>query len=85
MFENTKAFCSFSVNDTSNAKKFYQDILGLRVSEELMGDVKLLTIHLIGGGEVLIYPNSDHVPATFTILNFPNSPARLTNAPPELP
>lgn len=71
MFENTKAFSSFSVVDTSKAKNFYEDILGLRVTEEFMGNVKLLTLHLVGGGEVLIYPKADHVPATFAILNFP--------------
>jgi uncharacterized protein YndB with AHSA1/START domain/predicted enzyme related to lactoylglutathione lyase len=71
MFENTKAFCSFSVNDTSKAKKFYESVLGLKVTEEGMGDVKLLTLHLVGGGEVMIYPKPDHTPASFTVLNFP--------------
>lgn len=71
MFENTKAFCSFSVKDISKTRKFYSEILGLKVTEENMGDMTLLTLHLSGGGEVLIYPKEDHVPATFTILNFP--------------
>jgi hypothetical protein len=31
----------------------------------------LLTLHLAGGNNVLIYPKPDHAPATFTILNFP--------------
>lgn len=31
----------------------------------------MLTLHLAGGGTVLIYPKEDHVPATYTVLNFP--------------
>ena len=31
----------------------------------------LLTLHLAGGKDVLIYPKPNHVPATFTVLNFP--------------
>jgi hypothetical protein len=28
-------------------------------------------LHLAGGNNVLIYPKPNHIPATFTILNFP--------------
>jgi hypothetical protein len=28
-------------------------------------------LHLPGGNNVLIYPKPNHVPATFTVLNFP--------------
>ena len=31
----------------------------------------LLTPHLPGGRDVLVYPKPNHEPATFTILNFP--------------
>jgi len=31
----------------------------------------LLTLHLAGGNNVLIYPKPNHTPATFTVLNFP--------------
>ena len=41
--------------------------LGLEVSEEQ----GMLHLHLGGGGTVLVYPKENHVPATFTILNFP--------------
>ncbi|MDQ2824167.1 MAG: glyoxalase, partial [Verrucomicrobiota bacterium] len=34
-------------------------------------DHGLLTLHLAGGNNVLIYPKPNHVPATFTVLNFP--------------
>jgi len=70
MFKNTKAFSGFSVNDMQKAKDFYQDVLGLEVSENQMG---FLTLHISGGGKIIIYPKPNHVPATFTILNFPVS------------
>jgi hypothetical protein len=34
-------------------------------------DHGLLTLHLSGGNNVLIYPKPNHAPATFTVLNFP--------------
>lgn len=67
MFENTKAFSGFSVNDIPAAKQFYGETLGLRVSEEN----GMLTLHIAGDRDTLVYPKDDHTPATFTILNFP--------------
>jgi catechol 2,3-dioxygenase-like lactoylglutathione lyase family enzyme len=67
MFGNTKAYSGFSVNDLAAAKAFYGDTLGLRVEEEH----GMLTLHIAGGTEILVYPKEGHVPATFTILNFP--------------
>ncbi|WP_327590929.1 VOC family protein [Nonomuraea sp. NBC_00507] len=67
MFGTTKAFSGFSVNDIAAAKKFYGETLGLRVSEEH----GLLTLHIAGGTDILVYPKDNHTPATFTILNFP--------------
>jgi catechol 2,3-dioxygenase-like lactoylglutathione lyase family enzyme len=66
MFKNTKAFSGFSVNDIQKAKEFYGETLGLEVSETH----GLLNLQLAGGASVLIYPKPNHVPATFTILNF---------------
>ena len=66
MFENTKAFSGFSVNDLEAAKKFYGEALGLKTSEQY----GLLTLHLAGGRDTLVYPKPDHQPATYTILNF---------------
>ena len=66
MFENTKAFSSFSVNDLQKAKQFYNGVLGLRVQESKEG----LELDIAGGNKVFIYPKSNHVPATFTVLNF---------------
>ena len=66
MFRNTKAFSGFSVNDVQKAKEFYGETLGLEVSETH----GLLNLRLAGGAPVLIYPKPNHLPATFTILNF---------------
>ena len=67
MFEHTRAFSSFSVDDLEQAKAFYGQTLGLRVSEEN----GLLTLHIAGDRDVVVYPKDDHRPAVFTILNFP--------------
>ena len=67
MFKNAKAFSGFSVNDIAAAKAFYGDTLGVDVSE----DHGMLTLHLGGGGTVIIYPKPNHIPASFTVLNFP--------------
>ena len=68
MFADSPAFSGFSVDDIDKARIFYRDTLGLDVSDNSMG---FLTIHLPTGAVILIYPKPDHVPATFTILNFP--------------
>lgn len=65
-FKNTKAFSSFSVGDLEETKKFYGQILGLEVSETDEG----LILQTKGGNDVFIYPKPDHIPATFTVLNF---------------
>ena len=67
MFEHTKAFSGFSVDDIPRAKEFYGETLGLRVTEEN----GMLTLHIAGDRPTLVYPKPDHTPATFTILNFP--------------
>jgi catechol 2,3-dioxygenase-like lactoylglutathione lyase family enzyme len=66
MFADTEAFSGFSVSDIDEARKFYAETLGLRVTEQY----GLLTLRLAGGRDTLIYPRPDHTPATFTILNF---------------
>ena len=67
MFGTTKAFSGFSVNDVAAAKAFYGDTLGLRVSEEH----GMLTLHIAGDRDILVYPKPNHTPAAYTILNFP--------------
>jgi predicted enzyme related to lactoylglutathione lyase len=66
MFGKTKAFSGFAVADLAEAKRFYGERLGIETSEQN----GLLTLHLAGGRDTLIYPKPDHTPATYTILNF---------------
>ena len=70
MFANSKAFSGFAVKDLAAAKDFYQGILGLDVTE-VDPDNGLLSLHIAGGRDVLVYRKPDHQPASFTILNFP--------------
>jgi catechol 2,3-dioxygenase-like lactoylglutathione lyase family enzyme len=67
MFTNTKAFSGFAVDDVPKAKKFYSESLGLRVSDEY----GMLSLHIAGEWDILVYPKPDYTPASFTILNFP--------------
>ena len=70
MFENTKAFGGFSADDVSEASEFYGETPGLRVCEE--GEpLGMLQLHVAGATDVLVYPEADHTPVTFTVLNFP--------------
>ncbi|TBN56524.1 VOC family protein [Glaciihabitans arcticus] len=68
MFTPTGSFGGFSVRDVDEAYAFYTEKLGLTVDKNDMG---ILDISLPGGGVVIAYPKGDdHVPASFTILNF---------------
>jgi predicted enzyme related to lactoylglutathione lyase len=67
MVTSNYAFSGFSVDDIDRAKAFYGGVLGLGVSDGMAG---LINVELPGGATVLIYPKNDHVPATFTVLNF---------------
>ncbi len=67
MFKDSKAFFSFCVNDLTKAKEFYENILGLPVTENPMG----LKIQFATGEEAFVYAKEDHKPADYTILNFP--------------
>ncbi|MBC7442227.1 MAG: VOC family protein [Ramlibacter sp.] len=61
------AFGGFAVPDLTAARRFYTETLGLEVTDDPMG---LLRLRLPGGAEVIVYPKPDHAPAVFTILNF---------------
>ena len=67
MLKTNEAFSSFSTNDLGKAKDFYGQLLGLRVSDKPEG----LELHLAENSTVFIYPKPNHVPATYTVLNFP--------------
>jgi predicted enzyme related to lactoylglutathione lyase len=55
------------VDDIPAAKKFYGETLGINVSEEN----GMLTLHIAGDRNIMVYPKPDHTPAAYTILNFP--------------
>lgn len=68
MLHDSQAFSGFSVDDLAKAKDFYENTLGISVTEiEDMG----LNLHLGSGARVFVYPKPNHVAAAFTILNFP--------------
>ena len=69
VFNDTKAFSGFSVDDLDRAREFYGETLGIEVDESGPG----LNLRIAGGNPVFVYPKQDHEPATFTILNFPVS------------
>jgi predicted enzyme related to lactoylglutathione lyase len=71
VLDPSKAFSGFAVDDVDAAKGFYGEALGLEVSEFAAGDYPMLSLHVGGGTDVLVYPKPDHEPASFTILNFP--------------
>jgi predicted enzyme related to lactoylglutathione lyase len=66
MVTSSYAFSGFSVDDIDAAKAFYRDVIGLTVTDGMMG---LINLELPGGASVLVYPKDDHVPATYTVLN----------------
>ena len=68
MFGDTKAFSGFAVPDVEAAREFYGETLGIQTTVEH----GILTLLLDGGARPTIaYPKPDHVPAGYTILNFP--------------
>lgn len=68
MLKDSPAFSGFAVPDIDGARAFYRDTLGLETRDGPMG---VLELHLGGGTVVMVYPKPDHVPATYTVLNFP--------------
>jgi catechol 2,3-dioxygenase-like lactoylglutathione lyase family enzyme len=70
MFAETKAYSGFAVDDLRKAREFYGETLGLKTTV-LDEDNGLMSLHLAGGRDTLVYVKPDHTPATYTILNFP--------------
>ena len=66
MFNYSRSFSSYSVNDLKKAKDFYQQKLGLETTETPEG----LSIRIGNDANVFLYPKEEHKPATFTVLNF---------------
>jgi predicted enzyme related to lactoylglutathione lyase len=69
MFANTKAFSGFAVDDLGKAREFYGGTLGIETSS-VAGQDSLMTLHLAGDRDTLVYEKPDFTPATYTILNF---------------
>jgi len=67
MFRNAHAFSGFSVDDLEEAKTFYGEMLGLEIEDPGMG----LMMRFPNGQMVYLYEKEDHMPATYTVLNFP--------------
>jgi catechol 2,3-dioxygenase-like lactoylglutathione lyase family enzyme len=68
MLANSKAFNGFAVDDMQKAAEFYGETLGVKTSlDEQSG---LLSLHLAGDRDTLVYLKPDFTPATYTILNF---------------
>ena len=65
MLNNNSAFSSFSIKDMPRAISFYRDVLGLDLNEQAYG----FELN-VSGTSIFIYPKEDHLPATFTVLNF---------------
>ncbi|MDP9233417.1 MAG: VOC family protein [Actinomycetota bacterium] len=70
MLGDSPAYSGFAVDDLAKAKEFYGETLGVKTSvlDEATG---LMTLHLGGGRNTLVYVRPDHEPAAYTILNFP--------------
>ena len=66
MLKGNEAFSGFSVHDLQEARAFYADRLGLRVEDAING----MRLMVAGPHGIFVYPKEDHVPATYTILNF---------------
>jgi catechol 2,3-dioxygenase-like lactoylglutathione lyase family enzyme len=70
MLAHSKAFSGFAVDDLARARQFYGETLGLDV-EVLDEEHGLLTLHLAGDRDTIMYLSPGMTPASYTILNFP--------------
>jgi catechol 2,3-dioxygenase-like lactoylglutathione lyase family enzyme len=70
MLTDSPAYNGFAVDDLAKAREFYGDTLRLKTStqDETLG---LMTLHLAGDRNTLVYVSPTHEPASYTILNFP--------------
>lgn len=66
MLANSNPFSGFSVDSQAAAKEFYENVLGITVVDNGMG----LELTFANGHKVFIYEKADHLPASFTVLNF---------------
>lgn len=69
MLGDAEAYSGFAVDDMEKAREFYGETLGIRTSM-LDEENGLMSLHLAGGRDTLVYVKPDFTPATYTILNF---------------
>lgn len=67
MLDSAPAIITISVDNLEKAIHFYQSVLGLNVDISTPG---MLQLNLARGTTLWIYEKKDHVPATYTVLNF---------------
>jgi len=67
VLKDSRASSGFSVDDLAVAKRFYGETLGIEVEERPQG----LQLKIAGGNPTFVYAKRDHMPATYTMLNFP--------------
>jgi len=65
MLGNNRAFSSISVDNIDTAKEFYGNVLGLKIGTN-PGPMMVEA----NGCTIMVYSKADHVPASFTVLNF---------------
>jgi catechol 2,3-dioxygenase-like lactoylglutathione lyase family enzyme len=70
MLGESKAFNGFAVDDLDAARRFYGETLGLRLTVE-NEEFGLMTLHLAGDRDTLVYLSPGMTPPSYTILNFP--------------
>ena len=71
MLTDSPAYSGFSVDDAERARAFYEETLGLPVTLVEGARGSMLRLRLGSGAEVFVYTKDDHIPASFTVLNFP--------------
>jgi catechol 2,3-dioxygenase-like lactoylglutathione lyase family enzyme len=66
---DNEAFSGFAVEDLEEARRFYGETLGLNLTV-LDEEHGLMTLHLAGDRDTLIYRSPGFTPASYTMLNF---------------
>jgi catechol 2,3-dioxygenase-like lactoylglutathione lyase family enzyme len=67
MLAKAPIMVTFSVDNLDAAKKFYGEVLGIKVDDTMPG---MLHLQIEDGHDVWIYEKKNHVAAGYTLLNF---------------
>jgi len=70
MLAESEAFSGIAVDDLGRAREFYGETLGLSTSD-LSAENGIVSLHVGGGRDVLLYEGMDFRPGSYTVLNFP--------------